>query len=78
MTYFFWGTVILFVCTIIYYLVFFGLVYYWHETKTTVVIVPLLYTFEFFVIGFLVMSLGVILLQYYPEILNLLLVIAQR
>jgi len=71
MSYFFWGTIILFGATLIYYIVFASLVYYWHEKKTTVLIVPLIYTFDFFIIGFLVVSVVCLILQYYPEILKI-------
>ncbi|OGZ71720.1 MAG: hypothetical protein A2904_02065 [Candidatus Staskawiczbacteria bacterium RIFCSPLOWO2_01_FULL_33_9] len=70
MTYFFIGVNILFVATLIFYIVFLSLVYYWHNTKTTVVVVPLIFTFEFFLIGFLVVSIVSILFEYVPIILN--------
>ena len=70
MTYFFIGINILFVATLIFYIVFLSLVYYWHNTKTTVVVVPLIFTFEFFLIGFLVVSIVSILFEYVPIILN--------
>ncbi|OGZ63928.1 MAG: hypothetical protein A3A98_03120 [Candidatus Staskawiczbacteria bacterium RIFCSPLOWO2_01_FULL_40_39] len=71
MSYFFWGTIFLLGATVIFYLVFLSLVYYWHERKTSFVIVPLLYTFEFFLIGFLVVSLISLVLQYLPDIVTL-------
>ncbi len=69
-SYFFWGMVILISLTALFYVVFVSLIYYWHEKNTTTVIVPLLYTFEFFTIGFLIISLISILLQYLPDILR--------
>ena len=71
MSYFFIGVNILFGATLIFYIVFFSLVYYWHEKKTTFVVVPLIFTFEFFLIGFLVVSIVSILLEYLPKILIL-------
>ncbi len=71
MTYFFIGISILFIATLIFYVVFFSLVYYWHEKKTTFVVVPLLYTSEFFLVGFLIVSLISILLEYLPQILKM-------
>ena len=68
MAYLFFGLIILLAATLIYYLVFFGLVYYWHERKETVVIVPLIYTFEFFLIGFLVVGVVCLTLQHWQEI----------
>lgn len=72
MSYFFWGMLLLMICTAIYYIVFLALIYYWHERKTTIVIVPLLYTFEFFLVGFFVVAFLSIVMQYFPEIMNLL------
>ena len=68
---FFWGTIILFIATVFFYIICVSLIYYWHETRATYVVVPLLYTFEFFIIGFFIISIGSIVLQYLPEILTL-------
>ncbi|MEK7124601.1 MAG: hypothetical protein AAB877_02900 [Patescibacteria group bacterium] len=70
--YFFWGIVILFGATAVYYIIFLSLVFYWHEKKTTFIVVPVLYTFEFFLISFLVISAIAIALRYLPALLNLL------
>ena len=72
MSYFFLGFIVLSVLTVIFYIVFFSLIYYWHEKKATFVIVPLLYTFKFFLTGFLLISLISIFLQYLPDIFKLL------
>ena len=53
LSYFFWGMVILLVATAIFYIVFLSFIYYWRETRVNVVVVPLLFTFEFFITGFL-------------------------
>ncbi len=71
MSYIFWASITLFIVTLIYYLVWLGLVWYWHEKKTSLLIIPLLYTFDFFIIAFLVMSLVVIVLTYTPDIIQL-------
>ena len=76
--YFFWGYTILLAATLIFYLVFFSLIWYWHERKATVVIVPLIFTFEFFAVGFFVVSLICLVLQYLPDILFLINNISQR
>ena len=60
-----WGTIILFACTLIFYIVFFSLIYYWHERKVSVVVVPLIFTFEFFIVGFLAFAAIVIALSYF-------------
>ncbi len=64
MALFFWLIIVLFILTAIYFVVFFSLVYYWHETKTSFIIVPLIYTFEFFVIGFLIVSIISLVFQF--------------
>ena len=71
MSYFFWGTLILLIATAIFYFVFLGLVYYWHEKKTTYVIVPMLYTFEFFITGFFIVAMVSIILHYLPQFIQL-------
>lgn len=62
--------IFLFILTAIYYIVFFSLTYYWHEKKTTFVVVPAIYTFEFFVVGFLIISIVSIILNFFPNILE--------
>lgn len=68
MSYFFWLSIALLVCTLIFYAVFFAFIYYWHEKKTTVVVVPMLFTFEFLIIGFLVISILAVSLTYWPDV----------
>jgi len=68
--YLFWGTVLLFVSSAIFYAVWFYFLSYWHEKKTTFVIVPLLFTFDFFLVAFLIITLAVMLLQYLPTIMS--------
>ena len=72
MEYLFWGIIILFSATLIFYMVFVSLIYYWHVKKTTVVVVPLIFTFEFFIRAFLVVALVVLLLNYLPSIIEML------
>ena len=61
----------LFIATGIFYIVFFSVSYYWHEKNTSYVIVPMIFTFEFFVIGFFVVAIASIVIQYLPIILKL-------
>lgn len=63
--------IVLFAATAVFYVVFFSLIYYWHEKKTTYVVVPALYTFEFFAIGFLIISIVSIIAKFLPQILSL-------
>jgi len=67
---FFTLLVVLFILTCIYYVVYFSLAYYWHETKLTFLVLPIISTFEFFLIGFLVISIISIIVNYIPEFLS--------
>jgi len=60
--------VVLFVFTAIFYVVYFSLTYYWHQTKMSFLVLPALATFEFFLIGFLIISVISILANFMPEI----------
>jgi len=60
---------ILLTTTLIFYTVFFLLSYYWHETKESYIIVPLFFTFQFFLAGSFVVAL-IAILQYVPTILK--------
>jgi hypothetical protein len=48
--------------------VYFSLTYYWHQTKMSFLVLPALATFEFFLIGFLVISFISILVNFAFEI----------
>jgi len=60
------GIVVLFVMTAIFYIVTFSFIFYWHLKKVTFVVVPMIFTFEFFISGFLVVSIVSIILNYLP------------
>ena len=72
MSYFLLGSIVLFVATMAFYMAFFFLIRYWHEHQTTLVVVPLLHAFEFFIVGFLVIALIALLLQFMPDLITLL------
>ncbi len=59
---------ILLLGTVIYYAVFFGFVFYWHEKTLTYIVVPVIYAFEFFIIGFFVVLAASLLLEYLPQL----------
>jgi hypothetical protein len=63
--------IVLFIATAIYYVVFFSLTYYWHVAKTTFVVLPVVYAFEFFIVGFLIISIISIVVNYLPVILKI-------
>jgi len=64
------GIVVLFVATAIFNIVLFGFIYYWHLKKTTYIVVPMIWTFEFFAIGFFVVSITAIILNYLPVLVK--------
>gem|GEM_PF-2525181 len=70
MSYFFWASLILVILTVLFAIVFSSLAYYWHEKRQSVMVVPLLYTFEFFITAFFILFLLAFLLQYLPNILQ--------
>ena len=69
--YFFWGLIILLAVNLIYYIVFFSLIFYWHDRKTSFVVVPIIFTFEFFLVTFLVFVAVELILNYFTEISTL-------
>ncbi|OGZ64084.1 MAG: hypothetical protein A2998_00095 [Candidatus Staskawiczbacteria bacterium RIFCSPLOWO2_01_FULL_37_25b] len=63
--------IVLFIATAIFYIVFFGFIYYWHLKKTSFVVVPVIFTFEFFLTGFLIVVIISLALNYAPYLLKL-------
>lgn len=63
------GLIVLFVMTAIFYIVFFSFIYYWHFKKVTYIVVPVIFTFEFFAVGFLIVSIVSIILKFLPELI---------
>lgn len=66
------GIIVLFVMTAIFYIVVFSFIFYWHLKKITFVVVPVFFTFEFLIVGFLVISLAAIIISYAPGMVSLL------
>jgi hypothetical protein len=68
----FWiGLTTLFVSTAVFYIVLFSFIYYWHLKKITYVVVPAIWTFEFFVTAFFIVAIGSIILNYLPDLIRL-------
>jgi len=63
--------IVLFIATAIFYIIFFSFIYYWHLKKTTFVVVPAIFTFEFFLTGFLIVAIVSLAANYLPFIINL-------
>jgi hypothetical protein len=60
------GLIVLFVVSAIFYAVLFTFIYYWHLRRVTFVVVPMIFAFEFFAIGFLIVVIVSIILDYVP------------
>lgn len=65
------GLIVLFAMTALFYVVFFGFIYYWHFKKITYVVVPIIFTFEYFVLGLLIVAIVSLILNYLPKVLLL-------
>lgn len=67
----FWvGLMTLFITTAIFYIVLFSFIFYWHLKKITFIVVPAVFTFEFFAIGIFIVAIITIILKYVPVIIN--------
>lgn len=64
------GLFVLLVMTAIFYIVLFSFIYYWHLKKISYVVVPVIFTFEFFTIGFFVVAIVSLILNYLPQIIT--------
>ncbi|HCC59889.1 MAG: hypothetical protein A2402_00670 [Candidatus Staskawiczbacteria bacterium RIFOXYC1_FULL_37_43] len=62
--------VILFIATAIFFIIFFSFIYYWHLKKVTFIVVPAIFTFEFFAIGFLIVAIIALVVNYLPYFIN--------
>jgi hypothetical protein len=64
------GIITLFAITVLFYIVLFSFIYYWHLTKITFIVLPVVFTFEFFAICFFIVCLVSIAFTYIPVIIN--------
>jgi len=67
---FFVGLIVLGIMSAVFYIVLFSFIYYWHLKKISFVIVPAVFTFEFLIMGFFVISLVSIILLYVPILIR--------
>lgn len=70
MSIFMTGVAVLLVMTAIFYAVVFSFIYYWHLKKLSYVVVPAIFTFEYLIIGFFVISVASIILNYLPDLVR--------
>ena len=64
------GIVTLFVAAAIFYIVLFSFIFYWHLKKITFVVIPVIFAFEFFVMGFFAVSIVAIIFNYLPLLIQ--------
>jgi len=60
------GLIVLSVSAVIFYIVLFSFIFYWHLVKVSFIVVPAIFAFEFFVMGFLAVSIVSIIINYLP------------
>ena len=65
------GIITLFAVTAIFYIVLFSFIYYWHLKKITYAVVPMVFTFEFFIKCFLIVAAVSIVLNYLPYLIKI-------
>lgn len=71
MSYFYIGLYILFFVTAIVYIVYLSLTYYIHEKRTTYIVVPFLFTFNVFAVGFFIVCIVSLIITYLPGFIKL-------
>jgi len=65
------GIITLFASAALFYIVLFSFIYYWHLTKISFIVLPVVFTFEFFGICFFIVCIVSIALNYIPVIIKL-------
>ena len=64
------GLYVLFSMSAIFYIVIFSFFYYWHLKKVSFVIIPAIFTFEFFMVGVLIVAIVSIIINYLPILVS--------
>lgn len=64
------GLVVLFIASAIFFIVLFSFIFYWHLKRVTYFVVPAVFAFEFFVMGFFTVAIVSIILQYLPDLIR--------
>jgi len=64
------GMITLYATTAVFFVVLFSFIFYWHLKKVTFLVVPLIFTFEFFIMGFLAVAIVSIVLHYLPILIK--------
>ena len=64
------GIITLFAATAVFFIVLFSFIYYWHLKKVNYFVVPVIFAFEFFAMGFLVVCIVSIIFNYLPDLIR--------
>jgi hypothetical protein len=64
------GLIVLAFVAVIFYIVLFSFIFYWHLIKISFVVVPMIFTFEFLVQGFFVVCITSLVINYLPELIR--------
>ena len=64
------GFITLSAVTAVFFIVLFSFIYYWHLKKITFMVVPIIFAFEFFVMGFFVVCIVSIIFNYLPDLIR--------
>jgi hypothetical protein len=65
------GLITLLICTAIFYAVLFSFIYYWHLKKISFVVMPVIFTFEFFLTGVVIISITTLILKFVPDLIRM-------
>ena len=65
------GLTVLFIGAAIFYIVLFSFIYYLHLKKVSYAVVPAIFAFEFFAMGFFIIALVSIIVDYLPVLIKL-------
>jgi hypothetical protein len=68
---FFTGFITLLIFSAICYVVLFSFIYYWHLNWKSYIIVPVIFTFEIFLKGFIALAIISIIFYYAPYLINI-------
>ena len=64
------GLIVLGAMTVVFYIVIFSFFFYWHLKKISFIVVPIIFTFEFLIMGFFVVSIVSIIINYLPVVVR--------
>jgi len=64
------GIITLLAVSAVFFIVLFSFIYYWHLKKISYVVVPVVFTFEFFITGFFIVAIVSIILNFLPALIR--------